>query len=534
MSRRNLFLILELCAAVLLVLAVLTAEPRQRGLAIDTLLLCGGVVAMSLPPGVFLAVLIARTDLPGRRVWACLLRMQLFLPLFLQASAWQSGFGLQGWYHQIFGGNRSPLLFGWRGALWVHSMAAIPWITLIVSSGLRIVEPQLEEDARLDASPWRVVSRVTLPRAMSAISLAALWTAIVVAGEMTITDVYQVRTYAEEVYTQFTVESDASNAQLASLPGMAILGCLLTAMLSQWSRLLPEDALPPYRPAFDFRLGRWRWPLALLATGLVVLIVGVPTANLIIMAGKTVINGPSGLERHFSLPQALNRIFTAPVRQSQEFIGSLQIGLLVATVSTLLAAAIGWTARRGGWLAVMAMLLAVCCLVTPGAMLGIVLIRIFNDPAWPMLNRLYDNPVAMPCIVQTARAFPLALLMLWMAARGVPRNLLELAALDGAGKLRQVLHVAWPLRWPAVVAAWLLSLIVALGELPGTLVVHNAGVKTLAIDINQKLHYGINDRPAGMCLFVELVFFMLVAALGLIARWSSASGVANSQGRRNR
>ena len=51
---------------------------------------------------------------------------------------------------------------------------------------------------------------MTLRRIWPAIGLAALWVAMLVATDMTVTDLYQVRTYAEEVYTDFAGAADLS------------------------------------------------------------------------------------------------------------------------------------------------------------------------------------------------------------------------------------------------------------------------------------------------------------------------------------
>ncbi len=518
MHRRHLFLILEIGAAVLLFGAIAAAEPRQRTLAFNTLLLIGGVLAISLPIGTLLAVLIARTNLPLRKTFGLLLAMQLFLPLYLQASAWQAGFGLQGWYTQIFGGSNNPWLDGWRGAIWVHALAAIPWTALIVGLGLRSVEPELEEDALLDASGPRVILHVSLRRASGAVISAALWTAIILAGEMTVTDIYAVRTYAEELYTATQVEPDPITAQQTLLPGIAIQAGLWLVALRCWSRMLPADVAPANRRAHVFALGRWRWPAALLVSLLVLLIVVVPSLNLLVMAGKYVVSGPAGIERHFSMQQALARIAEAPWQQSAAIGFSLEMGTIVATASTILAALFAWPARRGGWVAMVPLGIAIFSLVIPGTMLGLILLRVFNAPHQRLLNALCDDQLFLPCLVQTIRALPLALLILWFAARTVPKNLLELAELDGAGPLKRALFVALPLRWPAVVAAWLVSLVVAMGELPGTLVVQNAGVMTLATEINHWVHYGIDDKPAGACLFVELCFFGLAGLISMLAR----------------
>ena len=135
---------------------------RTLTLALNTLRLAAAVCAVSVPLGTLLAWLLVRTDLLGRRLWLALLGLMLFVPLYLQAAAWQAGFGLQGWY--TLAGFGPTLLEGWAGAIWIHAAAALPWVVLIVGFGLANVERELEESALLDASPRQVFWHVTLPR----------------------------------------------------------------------------------------------------------------------------------------------------------------------------------------------------------------------------------------------------------------------------------------------------------------------------------------------------------------------------------
>ena len=136
-----------------------------------------GHLAVSLPLGTALAWLLVRTDLPGRRMALLVLGLLPFVPLYLQAAAWQAGFGPQGWCTLASSG--PAWLQGWPGAIWIHAMAAVPWVVLIVGAGLRLVEAELEEQALLDGSPRQVFFRVTLRGALPAVGVAALWTAIV-------------------------------------------------------------------------------------------------------------------------------------------------------------------------------------------------------------------------------------------------------------------------------------------------------------------------------------------------------------------
>src|SRR5258708_2817710 len=70
---------------------------RLFDLAANTAALAAATLALVLPPGLFAALLLYRSDLPGRFVFRRLIVVALFVPLPLLASAWQSALGSGGW-----------------------------------------------------------------------------------------------------------------------------------------------------------------------------------------------------------------------------------------------------------------------------------------------------------------------------------------------------------------------------------------------------------------------------------------------------
>src|SRR4030042_4786116 len=91
-----------------------TLDARTSSLLWNTLFLSAATCAISLPLGVVLAWLLVRTDLPGRPAALVLFGVMLFVPLYVQAAAWQAGFGLQGRYTLAYAA--SAWLGGWTGA----------------------------------------------------------------------------------------------------------------------------------------------------------------------------------------------------------------------------------------------------------------------------------------------------------------------------------------------------------------------------------------------------------------------------------
>ena len=137
----------------------------------------------------------------------------------------------------------------------------------------------------------------------------------------------------------------------------------------------------------------------------------------------------------------------------------------------------------------------------------------------PWLAELYDRSILAPFLALLVRGLPPAIFVLWYALRTVPREMLEAAAVDGAGPVARFWLIALPLRWPAVGLAFVVSLAVALGDLAASILVVPPGVQTLSIHIFGLLHYGVEDQVAGVCLALLALFAALAAAgWGIIRR----------------
>lgn len=496
-------------------LFVAALEPRGGSLLRNTGLLVACTLAMCLPPGTLVAWLVARTDIAGRRTAIVVLTAGLFIPLFVQAGAWQAGFGLLGWHTRL--GQGSPWLRGLGGAAWVHAMTALPWVVLAVALGLRLVERELEEQALLDASGIQVFLCVSARAAATAGFLVALWVGVFTAGEITATDLFQVRTYAEEVYTALTIGSLEESA--ASLwPGLALLACLALAGLALAARLGRAERPLTLRSCRVFPLGRARWPWTLAVALLLLVWAGLPLGNLAYQAGMEVIATPAGRTRSWSLAKAAMTVAQSPWRFRREFGWSLLLGSLAASSATAMAAALAWWGRGRPLCRTGILIVVTLSLVVPGPLLALGTMRILNRPSAPLLNWLYDQSVLAPWLVLTVRAMGPAVLVVWHALGTVPRVLLDAAAVDGAGPWRRFFCVALPLRWPALLLAWLVAMAVATADLAASILVVPPGVTTLSIRVFGLLHYGVYDQVAGICLALVGWFGLL----GLAAAWTAA------------
>jgi iron(III) transport system permease protein len=504
--------------AALLVAATMFFDPRAWLLIRNTAVLASGAAALAVPTGAILAFLLLRTDLPGRKILVVVFCAMLFVPLYLQAAGWDAGFGKQGWYSFAHGSAAAPILDGWRAAIWIHGVAAIPWVILIAGLGLWLVEPELEEAALLDGSAQTVFFKVTVRRTAPFLVVAALWILVTVGTEMTVTDLYRVRTFAEEIYIDVPFVGAIDTLEPLRPTGVTtalLVSTLVAITLLLLSRLVPPEHFPSHTRRRVFRMGRRRWPVAVIVGLMVLVLVGSPMLNVIYKAGLVVEQVDGARLRQWSLISFLRIVASSPRQFCEEHGWTLLIAGLAATAAVVMATPLGWLARRGWLRSVPALSVAAVGLALPGPMIGLSVIWLLNREQSDLLVWLYDRTIFAPWLAMLIKALPIAVLILWYAFRTVSDELLESASSEGAGPIARIIRIGLPSRWKSLAGAWLAALAVASGDLAASILVVPPGVTTIPVRVFGLLHSGVDDQVAGICLTTVWGF----VAIGTLLLW---------------
>jgi iron(III) transport system permease protein len=477
--------------------SVYSEAGRLFSLAKNSILLTGGVLAIAIPLGTLAAGLLYRTDLPFRRQFRFLALLPLFVPLPLFASAWQIVATLGEW---------APWGRDLTTAIWIHAIGALPWAILLIGQGMTWVERELEEDALTSVPAWRVFFTITLRRSSAAIGAAAIWIALQTATEITITDLMQVRTFAEEVYTQFVGpdvtagRGDAlTRAVVVNLPFIAGTALLVAWMAARWERRLPARATlltPPVR----FPLGVWRWPLSALCLVLSVVVFALPVYYLVHRAGV------SGAIPVWSLHTMLYHVQKVSVAESAFTTRCLLMALAAGLFSMGLAFIACRLSLESKVFRVALLGLIAVAWATPGPIVGLgltafILWMLDLTELQLLKELLWYGPSPVPLVwVDLIRFFPCAVAVLWPVMRLEPRELRDAARVDGAGPLREWGYVALPLSWRACGGAVLAVAVLSLGELSGSKMVSMAGMQGYAEELYAQMHYGVTNDLAARCL----------------------------------
>jgi iron(III) transport system permease protein len=515
---------------------------RPLALARNTALLVAFTLALSLPAGVAGAVLLYRTDLPGRRWLRLLVLLTLFVPLPLFTSGWQAVVGPGSWLplavwspprpeepaSPATGAAWAPWGQGVGSAAWVHAVAGLPWVVLLVGQGLCWVERELEEDALTAAGPWRVLWHVSLPRSAAAVAAAAVWVALQTGTEITVTDVMQVRTFAEEVYTQLVVPEPSSpgadpvaRAVAVSLAPVALFTLLLVALARRWERTLPPRA-DLLTPPLLFPLRSWRWPLAVAAALACGLLLGVPLASLVWKAGQ------SGDLARWSATALLAGLELRRQSDGPFVLNSLLMAGIAGAACSALALVTCWAALGARRFRAAVLVLLALAWAMPGPVVGLglkgTIDALLDRTGSPRLLAwaLWYGPSPFPVLwVDLIRFFPCAVAYLWPVVRLWPRELRDAARVDGFTPAQELrLLIAPAFARPALRAAAVVA-VLSLGELSAGKLVSMAGAQSYAEILFADMHRGVTPALAAQCLLLLAAVTaggILVAALGWFRR----------------
>lgn len=501
---------------VLAVVGYWVRDPRIASLLANTLRAAIGTLVPTVLLAVPLALLLVRTDLPLRRMLLVGLGLQLVVPVYLQAAAWRAAFAKLGSWTGSSSGLVAPLLDGWSAVLWIHTAVALPWAIVILASGLRAVPAECEEAASLDAPPLLVAMTVSLRFAAPALIAAAIWTVYSVVGDMTVTDLFQVRTYAEQVYVLYRLGDDSllAGAELGTgLLVIALLGLGGVLFLRRMTVLL--TATPP-RDGIQFPLGVWRWPVCGLVFAGIGLLLAIPLTSLVHELGMRAERTTTGMQRIWSSRHAWETLATVWNESRADMWTSLTMATSAATLTMLFAVPLAWLARQRSWRALPAWLVAAFSLATPAPLVGCLVIRLSSLIDWPPWNHLVDRTLVPTCVALAFRVCPIPMAILLAVFRSFPQDQLDQARLDGARTFIVWTHLIAPQRLRELALAWGLAALLAGADVATSILILPPGQSTtVPIRVFELLHSGVTGKVAALCL-LTLAF---TAAAGVLLFW---------------
>ncbi|WP_291845088.1 molybdate ABC transporter permease subunit [Maricaulis sp.] len=142
-------------------------SPQEWQAVFLSLRVAAWATLLSLPPGLWIAHLLARGNFPGRSLLNGLVHLPLILPPVVTGYLLLLAFGSQGPVGRLLEPFGIVFAFRWTGAVLAAAIMAFPLMVRAIRLSIEAVDPKLEQaSATLGARPIQVFATVTLPLAL--------------------------------------------------------------------------------------------------------------------------------------------------------------------------------------------------------------------------------------------------------------------------------------------------------------------------------------------------------------------------------
>jgi iron(III) transport system permease protein len=475
----------------------LLVEARQRELLLNSTLLGAGTALFGTLLGAPLGLLLARAHLPAKRLLRIVLIIPLIIPPYVLALGWILFTGSTGLLARVVG---RDLLYGWTysfaGTVAVLSLSYYPISMLATEAAALRVDGHLEEGALLVTTTRRVLWRITMPLIAPMVAAAALTIFVLGLSEFGVPSLLRVRVYTTEVFTAFAALYDFGAATALAVPLLVV-----TVIVAVIIKLILGERFITVRRSVHpapVALGGWR-VFAFVGTILVLSAsVVLPLMTLAYEAGN------------------LKHVTSSLEGSTAAIINSLSLAAIAATLIVVLGTFLGyWRARaQTRWCGLFDLVLLVIFAV-PSTVLGVGLIGLWNRPG--LLGEIYSSQ-AIIVIAYIARFVTIAALILAASVRQIPASFEEAAEIAGGSWLRTLAQIVLPNICPALVAAWLVSFILAVGELGTTILVAPPGESTLPVRIYTLIANTPSSEVAALALMEVGIILVPLGVLAFLTR----------------
>jgi iron(III) transport system permease protein len=460
---------------------------RTLTLVLRSLALAGTVTLLCLVVGVGLAILVTRTNIPGRRLLAVTAALPLAIPSYVAAFAWISAV---------------PEVSGFGGTVLVLTACCYPYVYLPVAAAMRRIDPSVEEVARsLGRSPWNTFWSVTARQLRPAAASGALLVALYALSDFGAPSLLRFDAFTRVIHQSYRSSFDRTPAAVLSLLLVVITVAITVAEArtrrsGEHTRVGGGVSRRPHRVS----LGRLRWPAAGVAAVVIAVALVFPMLSLLYWF-------TTGLSAGIDVPRLVSST-----------VGSVWFSVLGALLCTALAIPVGvLAARHRGRTTSFVEHASFAGHALPGIVVALALVFFGARVAQPIYQR---TPLLV--IAYAVLFVPAAIGAVRSAVTMSPVRTEEAARSLGSTPWEVLRRVTLPLAAPGIGAGAALVLLTCMKELPATLLLRPTGAETLATSLWTET--GVAAYGAAAPYGLALVVLAVLPTLALMRSQRAGEG----------
>ena len=479
---------------------------------INTLIYACGSSVIAIFIGTVQALIVERTNTPGRKLAFLAAIISLGVPHVLYVVAWLLLLGRSGPVNELIESllNKAQALdvYSLWGMMLIEGIGFVPLTFLLMSSVLRSTDASFEEAAMMSgASPVRAFGSVTLRMSLPALCGLTLLIFVKAFESFEVPALVGLAGNVNVITTMIYQSSRRAGAPNYGEAGAYSI-CLVVILLGLmfWQNSLSRHAKryqtitgKGFRPRV-IDLGDWRYVTCAVLVGLFLMVTVVPVSMLAFTSFQPFYGGVS-LEAFGRFSLENYHAFFGPGSFRDSILNTLILGTMTATLVVPFTALCAWLVVRrspGAWLIDQ---IASVPLVFPAIILSVAVLDIFVNMSLPLYGTLLSIILA-----SSVRYLPYGMRYAFAGVMQIHSDLEEAASIAGASKAKLFLRVLAPLLASTLVSSWLLIFLLSVQAVSLPLLLVGPGSEIMSVTLFELWQNGqVTELAAMGMLWIALM-----------------------------
>lgn len=455
----------------------------------NTLIYGIGSSCMAIVIGAVQALIVERTNTPGRHLAFLAAIISLGVPHVLYVVAWLLLLGKAGPLNDLvsqFTGQAATVdVYSMWGMVLIEGVGFVPLTFLLMSAVLRTTDASFEEAAMMSgASPLRTFWLITMKMGFPALCALGLLIFIKAFESFEVPALVGLAGNIDVLTTTIYQSSHATGTPHYGEAGAySVCLVLIVIVLLAWQNRLSRHAHryqtitgKGFRPRVIV-LGAWRYLAAAILLLLFLIVTIVPVGMLVFTSLQPFYEGVT-LESFSRLTLDNYTVLLEPGSFRGSIVNTLLLGAATATFVVPFTALCAWLVVRRAPGAGILDQLATIPLVFPAIILSVAFLDVFVNSSLPLYGTLISVIIA-----SSVRYMPYGMRYAFAGALQIHPDLEEAAMISGAAKGGIFLRILMPLLGTALISSWLLIFLLSVQAVSLPLMLVGPGSEVMAVTL---------------------------------------------------
>lgn len=491
---------------------------------VNTILYACGSALIAIVIGTTQALIVERTNAPGRKLAFLAAIISLGVPHILYTVAWLLILGRSGPVNDLLAAifQRPQMLdvYSLWGMMLIEGIGFVPLTFLLMSAVLRSTDASFEEAAMMSgASPLGAFMRISLRMALPALAGLTLLIFVKAFESFEVPALVGLAGNVSVITTmiyQSSRQAGAANYGEAGAYSVCLVIILLGLMF--WQNQLSKNAKryqtitgKGFRPRV-IDLGPWRYPASAILVLLFLCVTIVPVLMLAFTSFQPFYGGVS-LEAFTRLSLENYEALLKPGSFRDSILNTLTLGTMTATIVVPFTALCAWLVVRrahGAWLLDQ---IASVPLVFPAIILSVAFLDVFVNMSLPLYGTLLSVILA-----SSVRYLPYGMRYAFAGTMQIHSDLEEAATISGASKARIFIRILLPLLAATLVSSWLMIFLLSVQAVSLPLLLVGPGSEVMAVTLFELWQNGQVTELAAMGVLWILLMTCVSISFHMLTR----------------